>query len=264
MSDHDLVYPAGSIDLDRIGGQCETRLALLFHTRHNKLEVITAHRAIKGRTRPMLSPGRLMTPEDEAAILALLTKPGGVSALRLIPEHLLYHDARTLVWHAPSRVAPMQLATEDGVAVIQTRWPSMVFMARDRELAVVALPDAARPTLDTPVFHCPLPNIYSSTSVCMGSAKLPVGNGDESIPLWEAAFFGSAFTHENHRQAITPNVPAKGKRKTVKRPGWPVSADPMEAWATRHGDDTAFPAANLTPLECSLGEWINGLDKGGF
>lgn len=53
-----------------------------------------------------------------------------------------------------------------------------------------------RPTsLDVPVFHAPLPNVYASGGICWGNLRLPEPQGMNLQAIWQA-LLGSAFgTH---------------------------------------------------------------------
>lgn len=233
--------------------------ALLFHSRQGRLVLTTAHAISSHRGTPRLGPGRPMTPEQEASIVAMLMgreTDDGSSRVRVMPPNVLHTDGASTTWFQPSVVAPMALRMGAESKSVLVRWPSMVFHARNRQLYVVALQGDDWPRDDSLVFHSPCANIWASTQVCTGTAVLPLGCTPNEIPAWNDAFFSSAFTHQNHGKTITVPKP-KGKAK-----GHVPNPDPMEFWAERDGNLDHFPANYLTPLKMTLSDWISRLVLG--
>ncbi|QRD62727.1 hypothetical protein H8Z72_23460 (plasmid) [Xanthomonas citri pv. citri] len=234
--------------------------SLVFYERGGKLALTTAHeiKGIKGV--PHLQPGRPLTPEDEARIVALLMGREDEAAnahVRLNPPNILHSDAASTTWLCPSRVAPMVLRRADKDTTVLVRWPTLVMHARNRQLYVVALSSDAWPSDDTEVYHSPTGNVWSGTLVCTGSAVLPLSCAPSDVSAWEAAWFDSAFTHSNHDRTITVRTTAKGKGKGKGAAKQTEShPDPMKYWAGKDGDHAPFPAEHLTPLRMTLGQWI--------
>jgi PRTRC genetic system protein B len=223
---------------------------LLFHTKGRELQLVTAHRVgSNGRRVPTIGPGRPITPADEREILALLLgRSSGESAFDVMPDRVLYQDASRTVWWLPGDVRPMHLRDVKGATTIRTRWPTLVLMAMDRALYIVALAANQRPASNTPVFHCPLPNVWPTTKLCSGDAALPPGATTADIPHWESVVLDTAFTHSNNRQAL---------RQTGRK------ENSIEAyWKRRKGQLSPFPLARLAPLEVTLREWIAAAGRG--
>lgn len=237
--------------------------ALLFYTRAGQLAMTTAHDISFKKGVALLEPGKPLSPEEEARIVSMLMDrevEGAASRVRINPPNVLHSDAASTTWLCPSRVAPMVLRTHESDKTVFTRWPTMVMHARNRQLYVASLASDKWPGPDTEIFHAPMANVWANQMVCTGSAVLPLGCAPSDIDGWLAAFFESAFTHQNHGEAIT--IPAKGKSKVkaIKRSGAAEGyADPMKYWAGRDGKHDPFPESHLTPLKMTLGDWISQL-----
>jgi PRTRC genetic system protein B len=224
-----------------------TTHALLFHCASRQLQLITCHRVVEDAGRaPVIAAGRPLTPGDEREILDLLTTRQSANAcsLDLYPATLLHADPTRTLWWEPSAVRPMHLRGIEQSQTILTRWPTLVLLARDRQLFLAALPDDERPTGDTPLFHAPLPNVYASTMLCTGDATLPREAGIAAMVVWQSVLFDSAFTHANHHGNLKPTRSAK-------------SGDVQDYWAGREADVTPFPFQRLMPLGQTLAQWYS-------
>ena len=238
--------------------------ALVFYHRAGKLALTTAHKIKPIKGIPHLEPGRPMTPEDEAKIVAMLldreadSEAGQAARIRILPPDVLHADAASTTWLLRSQVAPMTLRRNGTEQVVLARWPTLVLHARRRQLYVVALASDDRPGEDTPVFHSPLANVWASGQVCTGSAVLPLGITPSDIDGWNRVMTESAFSHRNHEKTITVVVsPGKGKKAAkVENP------DPMDYWAGKDGDHAPFNPDHLTPLNKTLSQWLAELILG--
>lgn len=81
--------------------------------------------------------------------------------------------------------------------------PALIFVAKQQTLWVYAMKGSNRPSLDTPLFHAPLMNIWSDSKVCVGSMPLPKETVADSIVEWEQAFWASNFSHPNHDRVVS-------------------------------------------------------------
>jgi PRTRC genetic system protein B len=235
--------------------------AMVFYERAGKLALTTAHEITKIKGVPHLQPGKALAPEDEARIVSLLMNREDESAsahVRINPPNILHSDAASTTWLCPSRVAPMVLRSSVGETTVLARWPTFVMHARNRQLYVVALESDCWPSDDAEVFHSPTGNVWKSTQVCTGSAVLPLSCTPSDVSSWEASWFDSAFTHQNHDRTITLRQveKVKGKGKPKRTESYP---DPMVYWTGKDGDHSAFPVEHLTPLAMTLGQWIASL-----
>lgn len=239
--------------------ELQTVSALFFHATNNALSLTTAHTVHTGPDGvPMVGPGRPLTPEDEDSILRLLLSREDTTPFQVLPPSVLYTDRLTLMWWLPGEVRPMHLLSHDqGHRTILTRWPSLVALVRNRTLHLVAVEGDDRPTVDTPLYHAPLPNTYASTAICTGSARLPLGQRVADLAGWNAVIWDSAFTHTNHAATLSPErvvtQPKKGgKPRTRKQPR---HADAVW-WSSRDGCTEPFPFDALNPLCLTLGQWL--------
>jgi PRTRC genetic system protein B len=222
-----------------------TTLAVLFHTSGNTLQLVTAHpvRARHDRA-PIIAAGRPLMPADEREILDLLTsRAQGAGFTQVFPERLLYADASRTLWWLPSAVRPMHLRGVKGARTITTRWPALVLLAMDRTLYLAGLASEERPRADTPLYRAPLANVFASTALCAGDARLPLATTPDTIEGWESVLLDSAFTHSNCRESLAA---ASG----------PHFEDVETYWPKRDKKITPFPIKRLVPLEQTLGQWF--------
>ena len=231
-----------------------TRRALFFHCAGDRLALLTHHAVTPGENNePVIMPGRPISPEDELALIDLLIGKGQKRGISVYPANLLSHDTGHMAWWMPPLVRPMHLRTPDGVlATIETRWPSLVGIVVNRKLYLVAVAGDQRPDASTPVFHCPLPNIYEDGSVCTGSAAIPNGFTLESLPEWDAVITGTAFTHTNHANTLREPEAKRGRGRKK-----PEARDADAAfWRERHGEDALCPEGACNPLGINLGDYL--------
>jgi PRTRC genetic system protein B len=245
--------------------EMRTTHALFFHQRKESLAMTTVHAVDTDADGiPIVGPGRPLDPEDEQTILNLLMSRDKNAPIEILPSCVLYRDQSTAIWWLPPLVRPMHLRShEQGLQTILTRWPSLVALVRGRTLHLAAVEGDARPSADTPLHHAPLPNVYADTSVCTGSARLPLAMRVSDFPAWESVVFDTAFTHTNHTATLRPaqTVAAKsGGRKRKASPPKQVHSD-AAYWATREGHVLPFPDGALNPLGLTLAQWLPALSR---
>lgn len=247
-----------------LANEMRTTHAIFFHQRKESLAMTTVHPVETDADGiPIVGPGRPLTPEDEQAVLDLLMSRDGQEPIEILPASVLYRDRNTTIWWLPPLIRPMHLRSHDqGLQTILTRWPSLVALVRDRTLHLVAVEGDARPSADTALHHAPLPNVYADTSVCTGSARLPLAMRVSDIPAWESVVFDTAFTHTNHTSTLRPvqAVAAKGRTSKRKLSAPPKQVDADAAyWAKREGHTLPFPDGSLNPLGLTLAQWLPAL-----
>jgi PRTRC genetic system protein B len=215
--------------------------ALVFHTRgSNALELLTLHQIRDVRGKPTLVEGTPLSPEDEQAILTLLTSSDTATAqIELNPANLLFSDRHQIVWCVPGVDRPMHF-NETGKRTQRTvKWPSLIFRVVEHRLFLAAYHGTERPTLDTPLYKAPLANIWSSAEVCTGNAILPEASRISEMSAWESVIFDTAFSHANDHEVI------RSSRSFT---------DPMEFWKK----NDAIEPKQLVPLSkgATLGQWL--------
>lgn len=258
-----LLRPA-NLDDTQLGSIPRASHALLFHCTENgslhrsSLELVTAHEVIHDRHgNPHIGPGRVALPSDEKMLADLLNSRRRRSRVQVIPSTVLYHDEGALAWWIPPESREMLLRDAKGDDhAIQVQWPSLVALVVNRKLYIVATAQATRPEADTDLFHAPLGNIYDSTGVCTGSARLPAGQSVADMFGWTEVVTRTWFTHDNH-----PAVIAQPKRRSSKS-----RADNYRAcafWLKRTAEHPLPGAKDMTPLGLNLTSWIESVIDAG-
>lgn len=190
--------------LTRVGGEAAYHLqhAILVYG-DGRRSFATLHEPIaaeKGGA-PHIGAGR---PVSVAFLKALAGNLGHGLPAEILPPHVLVRTADVLLWWRPRSVAGLfynvarvksltTLARTHGKPVPH---PALLFRATKGELWVRALADNQRPTATTPLYQAPYFNVGLSGSVCVGTMRRPTSRGVDVIAQWEAAFFGSEFTHQ--------------------------------------------------------------------
>jgi PRTRC genetic system protein B len=222
----------------------------------------TVHDVAQGKRGPAIGAGEPATKEACADLARALGAASSLSGF--VPPNLLYMGARTLAWWRPPGVATMHFNAEKDAAGDQREdkthakalgkrggrapQPGLVFIVTPGDWYVYAVPGTARPDADTKILRAPYFNVWSGGRICTGNVKLPETLSPAALAAYEQAFFGSEFTH--------PNV--HGRERLVNHPGgsyafWRELLDQPPA---------AFPARALVATKRTLGQLIEGIEKG--
>jgi PRTRC genetic system protein B len=163
---------------------------------------VTRHKAIHCKK----GPPRLDTLEPLTMdfVRALSSEMKERMALEVLPPSVLAYANGTIAWWRPASAATLFFEPGTVASAIsgkQVPLPALVFMVRDLQMSVAALGQNRRPDHSTKLFRAPFWNVYDKGSLCHGSMVNPDQTTVSSIPMWEEAFFNSAFTHPNYHAA---------------------------------------------------------------
>lgn len=144
---------------------------------------------------PRLGPAAALS----AAFLRELSRGLGVMTRpEILPDNMLARTPDTLIWWTPAQRRPMFYPAPDVLGPVSGRifpQPPLVYKVARKGLWIRALCSNRRPDADTPLSVAPYYNVNAAGLVCQGSMRAPRQGTVDSIPEWEAAFFGSEFTH---------------------------------------------------------------------
>jgi PRTRC genetic system protein B len=188
---------------------------------------------------PMLGPA---LPLSLAFLRELAQGLGSQVAPEVLPTNVLARTPEMIVWWSPGARRPMFFGAADEEARKLNGGvfphPPLVFKARGDELFVRALRRNVRPEGTTQLMNAPYWNVGGDARVCLGTARAPKDASVASIPAWQEAFHGSAFTH------------ALGAvRLTTHRGGF------MGLWRSLAGKKR-FPARHLTEARETLRDFV--------
>lgn len=127
-------------------------------------------------------------------------------ALPVRPERVLHESRDRCAWWRPAAPATVFFKTKElgGDVSGQVPLPPLLWLRAKDRLAVAALGSNRRPLASDRVFIAPFFNIFQSGEVCAGSVAFQsIPFGPAGIEATERAFFGSNFTHPNHRKEHT-------------------------------------------------------------
>lgn len=194
---------------------------------------------------PYLGPGQSLT----TTFLRSLAHGLGVRmAPEILPDNILARTPDLIVWWTRAQHRCMFFGgRSDEAGKLNGHvypHPPLVFKIWGRDLFVRALAVNARPSAETRLMTAPYWNTDSRACVCQGSMRVPEEVSAQSIAGWEAAFFGSEFTHPS------------GAVRLTKHPGGFTGL-----WSSLAGAKDAFPSEFLTDAKQTLREFIEG-DEG--
>ena len=226
------------------------------HLRGSKPGFATIHPVTVGDDqKPVIEGGRLLGCGELEQTLAMLSPERG---LRFLPSTLLAASSSAIVWWRPPAQERVWFNTHADDVLGQrtgiTPQPGLVFAATASDWSVWAVLGNERPNLESPLHQAPYLNVYETGSICTGNVVTPKSLDQASIPAFEAAFWGSRFTHAN--------VTRKGRLVRWK-------GGPLALWdCLLKGKRKVFPEHALVPVGLTLGEMIHqiaeaGLNKGG-
>jgi len=181
---------------------------------------VTIHPVTGGATGPVIGPGR---PITLAGVDALARATGRHLPAAWLPPTVLSIAFGSLVWWCPAsrrRIWFKPNSSEKVLLALNGKFvhhPPLLFVAGPRRLAVHALAANERPGPTTRVCRAPYWNLSEAGTMCIGSANLPTQLSASLLPVFEAAFFQSAFTHSNqNRVSAHPGGHARMWRALAK------------------------------------------------
>jgi PRTRC genetic system protein B len=195
--------------------------------------------------KPMIGEGVTLT---SSVVTNLLMRMRKTRKAGILPEHVLTIGENLTIWWTPPQKRTAWFKTKDeelNQAPISVFYPAFLYVLVGRSMSIYAFKGKKRPTVDTPLFHAPLMNIFERGGVCTGNVDFPKSVNLGKLDLWEKALLDSYFTHSNHSRNI----------KGIKG-GMPQLLKNMKA-----GQYNSFPANCLSPFGLTLGKLIGHLQE---
>lgn len=228
----------------------ELRHALLVYEDDDSA-FVTVHEAAAKKGRADIGPGR---PASRGALAELARKLANATALSgFVPPALLYMSARTIAWRRPAAPATVFFSGDGdrkeqiGERSGRVPQPELIFaVTTDRWFVWATAHDAPGSPIgaDTWLYRAPHFNVWKSGEICTGNVKLPETLSPAVLDAYEAAFFGSNFTHPNDPQGLTRHA-----------------GGPYALWRELlDGKHKAFPRAALAPMKKTLSTAIKELE----
>lgn len=166
---------------------------------------------------------------------------------QLLPDNILFDDFEQMIWFTKAQRKPMWFRFT-GIAPFAANviWTPMLWSLnkKSKELHVYALENDERPTMNTPLYRAPLPNVNDASFLCQGSAQLPLDLNVASIPNIEATLLDSAFSHWWSRKpyaSFNPDAPVK---------------ESLNFWRKRHDKDLPVELSELIPMTMTVSDLI--------
>ncbi len=162
------------------------------------------HRGRGGRAE-ISEQGRGVSPDGLHDLLQSLSQSND-ETVAVRPERVLHESHARCAWWRPASPATLLFKTPELGGIVQGKvpLPPLLFVRKRDVLALAALGKNKRPDGSDPIFVAPFFNIFQRGDVCSGSVPFAsVTPGAAGIDATERAFFGSYFTHPNHRDVHT-------------------------------------------------------------
>ncbi|MFC4455117.1 PRTRC system protein B [Deinococcus sonorensis] len=174
--------------------QAHAAFALLCY-RSPQLTLVTRHTLSMHAGQLTLGEGVVVTTQA----LAVMNEALQVSPLQYYSEEVIARSRTHVAWWEPARERRMAFSVQAGsdAELLHGRTlphPPLLFIGGQGRLRVYALPQNARPTLETRLHAAPYWNVFDQQqTMCTGNVRLPA-TVEHTAP-WSEAFFGSAFSH---------------------------------------------------------------------
>ncbi|ENM5835483.1 hypothetical protein NTH44_003593 [Vibrio metoecus] len=118
----------------------------------------------------------------------------------LLDERILVKNCDELVWYYKPEDKQRFFYRHEGRTInAPIKWPTFIFRKTGNELKVGVIQHNKRPTLTTRIYYAPLPNVYDSGKICLGSCTLPNTFDVDEI---SKAYFNSVKTHINNKKML--------------------------------------------------------------
>lgn len=160
----------------------------------------------------------------------------------LLPDKLLCLNPRLgyAVWHTPEQAVNLYFSENLTIPCGMANVPAMVWKADRDKLSVHALRNTRKPKPDTHLYHAPFFNVFSTGSVCLGTAEMDLCSVDgleDFMNSWEQVFWNSYFSHLNGAHS-------------------PVSCNIVQLWQDLVATGKQFPTEVLKKSGATLKELI--------
>lgn len=187
-------------------------------------------------------------PVTQEALLAMFEQLAKRHSLNtdIIPENVLSISADHMVWWMPACERNVYFNNKElGERAAKVPHPALLFAVVKGQWYVFALAKNERPTVGTALQYAPYFNVYDSSAICIGSAKVPRGVSANATGQWENAFFDSAFTHINGQE----------KKSTHPRGEYALWKELLD------GVYKTFPVEFLAPTKHTLASFMSGVRR---
>lgn len=231
-----------------------TKAILIYETKAGYRGTITSYASVhpvcnigtEKNPKTHIMPGETITTESLLQLLGSLGDQYIINT-ELIPETVLSYSPSHLVWWMPAGMKRVFFNNRElGKKSKVVPHPPLLFVVHQKQWFVFSLDSNTRPGKDTVLNHAPYFNVYDSGNICIGTASIPDKISTDSIPVWEAAFFNSEFTHVN------------GQVKKVSHPNGEY-AFWKEMLEGKYGD--SFPYQYLVPFKLKLTDVLQRIGK---
>lgn len=247
----------------------EARAMLIFHNPSSGVIDLTVHDVLplpknddidQPQQDFTLGAGRVLGEEEKGEIVSIIGNEQRQS-LALMDDRILARTPYALAWWMPSQAREFIFknerfrpdSDEPKYVRVKVTMPTTigVYCRGELRFACVKRGKRQRPGNDTPLFLPPLPNIYSSGSFCRGNVPIANGANEANIADWERFLVDSVHTH----LGTVPVEQIKGKPRIE-------GMTDLVALFQEHEGTGRFPLNRLSPMHCTLGEWLTRIDQG--
>lgn len=175
--------------------------AILFYASSGSSDLaISIHDVEHLNGKAIVKEGRLASQRSIRKFIKLVIGDKVKNDLNFLPSNILAQDENNVVWWVPpgkQRVFFNSSADKMSNINAEIELPGLVFALVESNWYVVAVEGISRPEPTSRVFFSPFFNVWDNNQICVGSTKLP--NNRKNVDQWTAAFFSSAFTHNNYK-----------------------------------------------------------------
>ncbi|MFZ6876086.1 PRTRC system protein B [Undibacterium sp. Di27W] len=147
-----------------------------------------------------MKEGRLASQRSIRKFIKLVIGQKVKNELDFLPINILTQDDNNVIWWVPpgkQRVFFNSGADKMSNINAEIELPGLVFALIESNWYVFAVEGTFRPEPTSKVFFSPFFNVWDNHQICVGSTRVPKNR--KKVDQWKAAFFSSAFTHNNYK-----------------------------------------------------------------
>jgi PRTRC genetic system protein B len=177
----------------------------------------------------MIQEGRYLDGNEvKAWVNNCVVEQIGDNGIGYISPQCIAQTSSHFCFYQPAFVGRMWFRIKKPVG-LKVTYPALLYVAskEKRKLNVVVLDSDKRPSLDSPVYHAPLMNIDSRSSLCIGNATMPDVPNEKSISEIVKCLVSSNFTHVNQQNTLSEAWRKKQKITSVS------TSDLFDYWKSR-------------------------------
>lgn len=191
----------------------------------------------------MLGSGVAVSHQDVESLFKSLLKKKK-SGFNLLPKNVISVSGNHIAWVCKSEKHRMLFNFGKKKQDIEVVYPNLLMVATiDNGFHIAAFKGSCSSIkASTPLYHCPIMNVFHNGEMCTGGAAVPKEVDIGSLSQWGSLVFDTAFSHINHPHTLI------GEKE--------VTTEKLFAFWRKLKDQDKFPNESLNPMKITVGRFL--------